>query len=174
MALLEIKIYGDEVLRTKCKPVEQITPELVELARDMLETMYDAPGCGLAAPQVGKNIRLAVIDVTHPEEDNERHPFIMFNPSWEEEEDSSPVTSEEGCLSIPDMFCNVTRPGKITVRYTDENGNAREIKHCEGLFARAIQHETDHLDGKLFVDMISPADRSLNQSKLKKMSKKKG
>ncbi|MDR1759860.1 MAG: peptide deformylase [Fibrobacter sp.] len=174
MALLDIRTYGDDVLRKKSGHVEKVTPELVQLAEDMLETMYEAAGCGLAAPQIGKNIRLVVIDISRPDDGDEKHPFIMFNPEWEEEPDSEPVTVEEGCLSIPEIWINVTRPGKVTVRYTDEKGEAREINHCEGIFARAIQHESDHLDGKLFVDKISPADRSLNESKLKKMAKKKG
>src|SRR5690554_7223189 len=106
MDSLEIKIYGDEVLRKVCKPVEEITPELVNLAKKMLEAMYEAPGIGLAAPQIGKDIRLVVIDITHPDETDEREPHIMFNPSWEPEESSELVAYEEGCLSIPDVFCN--------------------------------------------------------------------
>lgn len=173
MDLLDIKIYGEDVLRKKCKPVERVTPELVELAHQMLETMYDAPGVGLAAPQVGEDIQLVVIDVTHPDDD-ERCPYIMFNPEWEEEPDSEPVEYEEGCLSVPDIFCNVTRPGKVLVRYTDEFGERKEKRNCEGLLARCIQHEIDHLHGILFVDKISQADRMLNQSKLRKMAKNKG
>lgn len=173
MDLLDIKIYGDEILRKKCKPIEKLTPELVEIAKQMLETMYDAPGVGLAAPQVGLDIQLVVIDVTHPDDD-ERCPYIMFNPEWKEEEDSEPVEIEEGCLSVPDIFCNVTRPGKVSVRYMDEHGEQKELRNCEGLFARCIQHEIDHLNGVLFVDKISQSDRILYQSKLRKMAKTQG
>jgi peptide deformylase len=96
----------------------------------------------------------------------------MFNPSWEPEESSELVAYEEGCLSIPDVFCNVERPSTIKVRYTDEHGEAQEMRGVEGLLARCVQHEVDHLDGVLFVDKISQSDRILNQSKLKKMAKR--
>ena len=165
MALLPIRTYGDPVLRKKSEPITEITPELRQLAQDMLETMYDAPGCGLAAPQIGKNIRLVVIDTAIPGEEDPR-PYIMFNP-----EDAKPANYEEGCLSLPDLFCNVVRPDKVCVRFFDINGEPQEIHNCEGLFARCIQHETDHLNGDLFVDKISTADRTLNQSKLRKMAK---
>lgn len=170
MALLKILTYGNKVLREKSKPIEKITPELVELAKDMLETMYDAPGCGLAAPQIGKNIRLVVIDTSIPDEE-EPNPFIMFNPEWEPEADSESVVHEEGCLSLPGIWGDVTRSSKIKVRYTDINGNPQELSGCEGLFARCVQHETDHLEGQLFVDKVSAADRAMNASKLKKIAK---
>ena len=146
MALLPIKTYGDPVLRKKSEPITEITPELRQLAQDMLETMYDAPGCGLAAPQIGRNIRLVVIDTAIPGEEDPR-PYIMFNPEWEAEEDAKPVDYDEGCLSLPDIFCNVVRPDKVAVRFFDINGEPQEIRNCEGLFARCIQHETDHLNG---------------------------
>lgn len=171
MALLDIKIYGDDVLRKPCAPVEKITPELIELARDMLETMYDAPGCGLAAPQIGKNIRLVVIDTAIPGEEDP-NPYIMFNPEWDVEPGSVLASNEEGCLSLPDVWGNVTRPNKVWVSYTDVNGERQTIHNCEGLLARCIQHETDHLDGKLFVDKISTADRAMNASKLRKLAKR--
>lgn len=172
MAVLPILIYGNETLRKKSEAIEKITPELVQLANDMLETMYEAPGVGLAAPQIGKNIRLVVIDISIPDEEDP-NPYIMFNPEWGKEDDSEEVVREEGCLSVPDIFCNVKRPGKIWVRYTDENGEKKELRHIEGLFCRCIQHEIEHLDGHLFVDKISTSDRSLIQSKLKKMAKGK-
>lgn len=170
MALLPIRIYGDPVLRKKCEPITEITPELRQLAMDMLETMYDAPGCGLAAPQIGKNIRLVVIDTSIPDEE-ERDPHIMFNPEWEPEPDAKPSNYDEGCLSVPDIFCNVVRPDKVAVRFFDINGEPQEIRNCTGLFGRCIQHECDHLNGDMFVDKISVADRTLNQSKLRKMAK---
>lgn len=170
MSILQIRTYGDPVLRKKCVPITEITPELRTLAQDMLETMYDAPGCGLAAPQVGKNIRLVVIDTAIPDEEEPR-PHIMFNPEWESEPDAKPMSYEEGCLSLPDLFCNVVRPDKVCVRFFDINGNAQELHNCDKLFGRCIQHEIDHLNGDLFVDKISTADRTMNQSKLKKMAK---
>lgn len=170
MAILPIRIYGDPVLRKKSEPVTEITPELRQLAKDMLETMYDAPGCGLAAPQIGKNIRLVVIDTAIPGEEDPK-PYVMFNPEWEAEEGAKPVDYDEGCLSFPDIFCNVVRPDKVCVRFFDINGEPQEIHNCEGLFARCIQHESDHLNGDLFVDKISTADRTMNQSKLRKMAK---
>ena len=172
MAILDLTIYGNQALRVKCKPVSQITPELVALAHDMLETMYDAGGVGLAAPQVAKDIRLVVIDPARPDEDEKPEPRILLNPEWGEEPDSENVPYDEGCLSVPDIFCNVYRPGKIWIRYMNENGETVEEHNVEGLLCRCFQHETDHLDGKLFVDMISTADRELNRSKLRDMAKK--
>lgn len=170
MALLPIKIYGAEVLRKKARPVEAITPELVKLAHDMLETMYDAPGIGLAAPQIGRDIRLVVIDITK-EDDEQRDPIILFNPEASPEEGENPVVPyEEGCLSVPDVFCDVMRPEKVRLRYQNENGEWIE-RHVDGLLARCVQHEIDHLDGVLFVDKISASDRALNQSRLRKMAK---
>lgn len=171
MATLPICIYGDEVLRKKAQPVTQITPELVQLAHDMLETMYKAPGIGLAAPQIGRNIRLVVIDITR-EDDEARDPIILFNPEILPAAGEVPsVPYEEGCLSVPDVFADVMRPERIDVRYQNENGESVERKDVEGLLARCIQHEVDHLNGVLFVDKISAADRAMNQSRLRKMAK---
>ncbi len=171
MAVLPILTYGNKVLRKVSEPVTEITPELVELAKDMLETMYDAPGCGLAAPQIGKNIRLVVIDDAIPDEEEPR-PRILFNPEWEPEPDATLLPHEEGCLSVPDVWCDVSRYDKVYLRYMNIHGEPCEEHNCEGLWARAIQHETDHLDGKLFVDKISTADRTMNASKLRKLAKK--
>ena len=170
MAKLQIRKVGDEVLTKVCRPVEEITPRILTLLDDMADTMRIADGVGLAAPQVGKNIRLVVIDTAIPGEEDPR-PYIMFNPEWEAEPDAKPVPYDEGCLSVPDIFCNVIRPDKVCVRFFDINGEPQEIHNCDGLFGRCIQHETDHLNGDLFVDKISTADRTMNQSKLKKMAK---
>ncbi|MCK9181981.1 MAG: peptide deformylase [Fibrobacteraceae bacterium] len=172
MALLDIKLYGSPVLRKNCKPVTKVTPDLVALAKDMLDTMYDGGGCGLAGPQIGKAIRLVVIDTTRPDEGETPEPHIMFNPEWGVEPDSTDVPYDEGCLSIPDIFCNVVRPGKVWTKFTDENGQEVVLHNCEGILARCIQHECDHLEGKLFVDVISTADRTMNQSRLRDMAKK--
>ena len=111
-----------------------------------------------------------VIDTAIPGEEDPK-PYVMFNPEWEAEEDAKPADYDEGCLSFPDIFCNVVRPDKVCVRFFDINGEPQEIHNCEGLFARCIQHESDHLNGDLFVDKISTADRTMNQSKLRKMAK---
>jgi len=168
--ILPISIYGSPVLRKKAEPVKEITPELVKLAHNMLETMYKANGVGLAAPQVGKGIRLVVIDLSKEEE--ERRPMILFNPEVAPEEGENPVeTDEEGCLSVPDVWANVSRPGRVHLTYTNEKGERVVLKNITGKFARCAQHEQDHLNGVLFVDKISIADKAMNSSKLKKMAK---
>jgi len=167
---LQICKYGSQVLRKKSEPVKEITPELVELARNMLEAMYKANGVGLAAPQVGKNIRLFVIDLSKEEE--ERNPIILFNPVVEPEEGDNPKeTDEEGCLSVPEIWAKVSRPSRVRINYTNEKGEAVEIRDVTGKFSRCAQHEQDHLNGILFVDKISIADKAVNSSKLKKMAK---
>jgi peptide deformylase len=168
--LLPISVYGSSVLRKKAEPVEEITPELVELARNMLETMYKANGVGLAAPQVGKNIRLIVIDLSKEEE--ERNPIILFNPEVVPEEGDNPMESdEEGCLSVPDIWAKVSRRSRVHLTYINENGETIEMRDVTGKLARCAQHEQDHLNGILFVDKISIADRAINASKLRKMAK---
>lgn len=171
MALLPINIYGDEVLRKKAQPISEITPDLVQLAHDMLETMYEAPGIGLAAPQIGRDIRLVVVDITR-EDDETRDPIILFNPEITPvEDDVKVVPYEEGCLSVPDIYADVMRPERIHIRYQNEKGEWVERKNVDGLLARCFQHEIDHLNGVLFVDKISASDRALNQSRLRKMAK---
>jgi peptide deformylase len=163
-----IVTYGSQVLRKRAEPVLAVTPELQRLADEMLEAMYEANGVGLAAPQVGESVRLFVMDVSS--EDGKRDPRVFFNP---EIVAASPEkeTAEEGCLSVPDVWADVTRPGTITVRALDRNGEPFEVKNADGLFARCVQHEIDHLDGVLFVDKISSTDRMLNEGRLKKMAR---
>lgn len=169
---LQISTYGSSVLRQKSEPVKDITPELVELAHNMLETMYKANGIGLAAPQVGKNIRLVVIDLSKEEE--ERTPIILFNPEVFPEEGENPQESEEeGCLSVPDIWANVSRPSKVHLTYTNEEGNIVDMRDVTGKLARCAQHELDHLNGILFVDKISISDKAINASKLRRMAKGK-
>jgi peptide deformylase len=163
-----IVTYGNQVLRKRAEPVEAVTPALQKLADEMLATMYEASGVGLAAPQVGESVRLFVMDVSR--EDAKRDPRVFFNPeiiyaSPEKE------TAEEGCLSVPDVWADVSRPGKISVRALDREGRPFELDNVDGLFARCVQHEIDHLDGVLFVDKISSTDRMLNESRLKKMAR---
>ena len=169
MAVLPICIYGNRVLRKTAEEVKEVTPELATLAEDMLETMYEAPGIGLAAPQVGKSIRLIVIDIKRYEED-EKDPIILFNP--EIKDYSGTCKEEEGCLSFPGIRAMVERPEVITVEAIDKNGQNFTLENIDGLISRCIQHEMDHLDGKLFVDKIGDIDKLLLAGRLKKLAKK--
>ena len=164
MARLPILIAPDPRLKQKAKPVEAIDDELRRLLDDMLETMYAAPGIGLAAPQVGVPRRAVVVDLAR--EGEERHPLRLINPEivWASEEEAE---SSEGCLSIPDFFGEVARPEKVRVRYIDEHAETREIE-AEGLLATCLQHEIDHLDGILFIDHLSALKRSIILRKLQK------
>jgi peptide deformylase len=166
MAILPIRIYPDPVLRVRCPEIEIFDAELKELAGNMVETMHAAPGIGLAASQVGVELRLAVVDVTAGESDEEIHVFI--NPEiidWEGKE-----TEEEGCLSIPGITEKVNRPASIRVRAMDLDGNAFEIS-ADGLFARAICHEIDHLDGVLFVDRLVGLRKERVKRQLKRLGR---
>ncbi|MCQ2510827.1 MAG: peptide deformylase [Lachnospiraceae bacterium] len=148
MALRNIREMGDRVLEKNCRPIKEVTPKIVDLVNDMLETMYDACGVGLAAPQVGILKRIVVIDVD-PEEAN---PIIMINPEIIEVSEET-QTGEEGCLSVPGKSGVVTRPMRVKARALDINMEPYEIEG-EGLLARAICHETDHLDGILYVSKV--------------------
>jgi peptide deformylase len=169
MAILEIRQYPDPVLKRKSAFVENITPEILKLIDDMVETMYAAPGVGLAAPQVGVPIRLAVVDVSG--RDEKAPLLILINPEIICSEGE--VEEEEGCLSIQDFNANVRRFSKVTVRATDKDGTTREIEG-DGLLARAFQHEIDHLNGLLFIDRISPLKRDLYKRRVRKAMKKEG
>jgi peptide deformylase len=163
MAILEIKEYGEPVLREKSLPVKEITPEILNLIRDMAETMYTASGVGLAAPQVGVAKRIIIID------GEEEGLIILINPMLVKSEGE--VIEEEGCLSIPGVYSEVKRSSKVTVKALNESGEPIEITK-EGLLARALQHEIDHLEGILFVDRIGKVERQLLLNKLKKQKKK--
>ena len=167
MAKLPILIAPDPRLKQKAKPVDAIDDELRRLLDDMLETMYAAPGIGLAAPQVGVPRRAVVVDLAR--EGEERHPLRLINPEivWASDEE---VESSEGCLSIPDFFGDVARPQKVRVRYLDEHADAREIE-ADGLLATCLQHEIDHLDGVLFIDHLSALKRSIILRKLQKLKR---
>jgi peptide deformylase len=164
---LSIFTYGSKVLRKRAENVKAVSPALKRLADDMLEAMYAAGGVGLAAPQVGESVRLFVVDVAR--EDGRKEPMVFFNP--EIVSTRGKATAEEGCLSIPDVWAEVTRPEIITVRALDREGKAFEITDADALLARCIQHEYDHLEGVLFTDKISATDRLLNDSRLKKLTK---
>ena len=161
MAKLTILEFPDPRLRTRAKPVESVDDELRTLIDDMFETMYDAPGIGLAATQVDVHRRLLVTDVTSDRSD----PHVLINPEIVEK-DGVTVT-EEGCLSVPGYYEEVKRAEHIRVRFLDRDGNEQEME-AEGLLAVCIQHEMDHLEGKLFVDYLSEAKRMRIRKKLVK------
>lgn len=168
MAILPILTLPHPILRRKAVPVAAVDARVRKLAADMLETMYDAPGVGLAAPQIGVSERLIVCDCA-VEEDAEPTPFAMVNPEivWSSEETK---LHEEGCLSIPDMKDEVERPASVRVRYTDLDGQVREIA-ADGLLAVCLQHEIDHLDGVLFIDHLSRLKRDRIVKKFEKAAR---
>jgi peptide deformylase len=161
MAKLTILEFPDPRLRTKAKPVEQVDDQLRELVDDMFETMYGAPGIGLAATQVDVHKRLLVADVSPDKSD----PHVLINPQILEK-DGEAVT-EEGCLSVPGYYEEVIRAEHIRVRFLNRDGEETEME-AEGLLAVCIQHEMDHLDGKLFVDYLSEAKRQRIRKRLQK------
>jgi peptide deformylase len=167
MAKREIIVLPDPLLRTVSKPVKSVDAATRKLLDDMLETMYDAPGIGLAAVQIGVPQRLVVIDLSR--EDEEKQPLFLVNPeiTW-----SSPDESEyeEGCLSIPEFFDMVTRPKEIRLRYLDRGGEPREAQ-CSGVLATCVQHEIDHLNGVLFIDYLTKLKRDRVVKKFVKAQK---
>lgn len=168
MALREIRIYPDPVLRNKTARVEKIDSSLDRLIEDMVATMHAAPGVGLAANQVGVAIQLAVIDLSSRENEEQRHPLlVIINPEILSMEGS--ITEEEGCLSIPDYAEKVKRAARVKVRAQDRTGKIVEIE-AEGLLAKALQHEIDHLNGLLFVDRLSPLKKNIFKRRYKKMT----
>jgi len=166
MALRQIRTYPDPVLRKKTSRVEHIDSTLSRLIEDMVETMHAAPGVGLAANQVGVPLQLAVIDLSSREDEEQRHPLlVIINPEILAMEGS--VIEEEGCLSIPDYAEKVKRAARVKVRAQDRTGKQFELE-TEGLMAKALQHEIDHLNGLLFVDKLSPLKKSLFKRRFKK------
>ncbi len=167
MALLPILIAPDPQLKQKSARVATVDAIIRKLMDDMLETMYKAPGIGLAAPQVGVAKRVVVLDLGKTEED--RQPLRMANPEiiWASDDDKS---YEEGCLSVPEHYANVVRPAAVRVRYLDHENEIREID-ADGLLATALQHEMDHLDGILFIDHLSSLKRNMILRKLLKTKK---
>jgi len=163
MAIREIKKYPDQVLRKKTEPVEAFGADLQQLIDDMIETMYAAPGVGLAANQVGVCKQLTVIDVSVGSEETSL--IVLCNPeiTYHEGEEAH----EEGCLSIPDYSTMVKRSGKVTVKALDRHGKEIEIE-AEGLLARALQHEIDHLNGKLFVDRVGRIKKEFFKKRYKR------
>jgi peptide deformylase len=162
-----ILIHPDPRLKKLCDPVAEITEDLRKLASDMLDTMYDAPGIGLAAPQVGVTKRLIVMDCMKAPE--APRPLILFNPEviWASDELS---TYEEGCLSIPEQYAEVQRPEKCTVRWMDQTG-APQVETFDGIWATCVQHEIDHLNGKLFIDYLGLMKRQMITRKMEKLKR---
>ena len=178
--LLEIVKYGSKVLRETARPVPAVTPALVKVAEDMLETMYKAKGVGLAAQQVGRLEAMCVIDVPASCEDDEetkaynaavQMPLVMFNPVIVATEGSQ--DGREGCLSFPNMGAPVVRPAQVTCQYTDVSGMT-QIASARGFLARAILHETDHLQGVLYVDHLSAVEKLKLAKRLQKLADKNG
>ncbi len=171
MSVLPIVTYDDEVLRQKAEPVTENSEEIQQLIDDMFDSMYNSDGVGLAAPQVGKLKRLFVVDadpMAEKEDEPEYGPITMINPEITSESDEE-VDMDEGCLSIPGVNATVSRPEKITVSYLDRDFNRKELK-IGGWLSRIVQHETDHLDGILFLDHLSFFKRKLLSSKLKEIA----
>ena len=167
MALRQILIEPNKVLRQKSLLVEQVDEELQQLMNDMVETMYAAPGIGLAAIQVGIPKRVLVLDISRKE--GLKKPMYFVNPEVIEKSKNL-STYEEGCLSVPGQFAEIDRPDRCHIKYLDYNGNHKELK-SEGLLATCIQHEIDHLEGILFIDYLSNLKKSMIIKKLSKQKK---
>jgi peptide deformylase len=169
MSIKPLIILPDPVLRQVSKPIERVDAALRKLADDMLATMYDAPGIGLAAIQVGEPLRMLVIDLA--KEGDEPEPQVFINPEILERADARSVY-EEGCLSIPDYYAEVERPASVRVKYLDRDGKEQQAE-AEGLLATCLQHEMDHLDGVLFIDHISKLKRDIVVRKFKKLARER-
>src|SRR5689334_1654439 len=174
MALREIIILPDKQLRLVSKPVEKVTSEIRKLADDMFETMYEAPGIGLAAIQVAQPVRLITMDLAKKDEDGETRPKprVFINPEIIASSEELSVY-EEGCLSIPEYYEDVERPAQVRIRFTDLDGKVHE-EDASGLFATCIQHEIDHLNGVLFVDYLSKLKRDRVMKKSATAGKRAG
>ncbi|MGR3757185.1 MAG: peptide deformylase [Tranquillimonas sp.] len=170
MAIRDIIIHPDPRLKTVARPVSEITDEVRRLGEDMLETMYAAPGIGLAAPQVGVMSRLLVMDCVK-DDDTPARPMILINPeiTWSSDDRS---VYEEGCLSIPDQYGEVERPAEVEVRWTAPDGS-QQSERFGGLWATCVQHEIDHLNGRLFIDYLKPLRRQMITRKMVKLKRER-
>ncbi|HEY5379267.1 MAG TPA: peptide deformylase [Pseudolabrys sp.] len=168
MAIRDILVIPDKKLRLKSEPVKTVDKPLRALVEDMFATMYEAPGIGLAAIQIGEPLRLITMDLA--KKDDPPEPMVFINPEilWTSDETS---TYEEGCLSIPEYYEEVERPAKVKVKYLDLDGKEREIE-ADGLLATCLQHEIDHINGVLFIDHISKLKRGMVMKKFTKAAKK--
>lgn len=163
--MFDIKYYGDPVLRKTAQPVTVFDSSLKNFLIEMTETMIEKDGVGLAAPQIGESLRIAVIDVTG----GEKEPLVLINPEFIEKSEEM-EEDEEGCLSLPGIHLNISRHKTVSVRAFDSEGKEFFIKGADGLLARALQHETDHLNGIMIVDHISALQRKMLSTKLKKLN----
>lgn len=170
MTLRPILIHPDPRLKKRADPVTEITKDLRAAADDMLQTMYEAPGIGLAGPQIGLMSRIIVMDCVK-DKDAAPRPMVLLNPevTWSSEATN---TYEEGCLSIPDQYAEVTRPAEVRVRWMDLEGKVREEEFA-GLWATCVQHEIDHLNGRLFIDYLTPLKRQLITRKMEKLKRER-
>ncbi|WP_048648616.1 peptide deformylase [Nitratireductor soli] len=167
MTIRPLVLLPDPILRETSNPVERVDDQLRKFADDMLETMYDAPGIGLAAIQIGEPLRMLVIDLA--DKDEAPAPLVVINPEIVARSSALNV-HEEGCLSIPDYYAEVERPAEVTVNFLDRDGKAQSIK-ADGLLATCLQHEIDHLNGVLFIDHLSKLKRDMVVRKFKKLAK---
>jgi peptide deformylase len=169
ISTLPILIAPNQILKTRARPVKDVDSDIVrDLIPRMFATMYQAPGIGLAAPQISQSLRVIVIDLMP---DDKKRPYAMINPEIMAASDEL-ATREEGCLSLPGQYADITRPARVKVRYTDETGAKREIQ-ADGLLAACLQHEIDHLEGVLFVDYLSALKRNMLMRKLGKEQRTK-
>ncbi|MDS1138264.1 peptide deformylase [Nitratireductor indicus] len=166
MTIKPLVLLPDPILRETSKPVERVDEALRKFADDMLDTMYDAPGIGLAAIQVGEPLRMLVVDVS--DKDEEPAPLVVLNPEIVARSDARNV-HEEGCLSIPDYYADVERPARVTVNYMDIEGKKQTVE-ADGLLATCLQHEIDHLNGVLFIDYLSKLKRDMVVRKFRKLA----
>ena len=164
--MLEVRIYGDPVLRKTAEPVKTFDDDLKNIVAEMIESLREEDGVGLAAPQVGAPLRIVVIDTTG----GEKEPLVLINPEITESSEEM-VTAEEGCLSVPGISLSISRHSQVTVKALDLQGKEFTITNADGLLARALQHEIDHLNGIMIVDHISALQRSMISGKLKKLAK---
>ncbi len=170
MALRDIIVLPDKRLRVVSAPIEKVTADVRRLADDMLETMYEAPGIGLAGIQIAVPQRIVTMDLSRKEDEQEPAPRVFINPEIVTSSDELSVY-QEGCLSIPEYYADVERPARVRVRYLDLDGQMHE-EDAEGLFATCIQHEIDHLNGVLFVDYLSKLKRDRVLKKFTKAAKR--
>ena len=168
MSALKLRFYGDPILRRETHNIVEFDSDLDRFIQDMIETMHENGGVGLAAPQVGDLRSLIVIDASEEEDGEPSEPIVMINPDIQELYGSTVL--EEGCLSIPEVRVEVERPEEIKVKFQNKKGEKKELR-CNGIFARVVQHEVDHLRGRLMIDYISSVKRDLLKSKLQKISR---
>ena len=161
--ILPVRIFGDATLRKKAEPVQEITSEILDFIQDLVFTMYETDGVGLAAPQLGVSLRIIAVDAFWFKEGGKKNPVVLINPEFIEFEGST--EAEEGCLSIPDIFEKVPRAEWVKIQGLNEKGEKVEYE-SDGLFSRALQHESDHLDGILFIDKISKLKKMMLKKKL--------